>query len=274
MSGITTSILYRDSIGWWSMVETAVTGIYGIKEAYLSLAPLEHEQALIAVEYQFGIFASAREEITADIEPIGASAADRPFVDYGLGDRITMPAMHGGTVSEVVRSMAVTVDANGKARFALGVADLLQTVQERHERAISKAHDGSFVGQAPPAIQPIRRPVESAGKSTPAKAIEFSGYEADIIAQPVSGIGSPEKLATLKRARLLIDTAAASDLHVELRYNGSAVTNSPIVITAGNTEGEIDGNALAVTPDQRYEVELLTTGVTGWGKATVILEHA
>jgi hypothetical protein len=86
-----------------------------------------------------------------------------PYLSYGVGDVITVPAMAGGTAQERLISLTVNEDDDGMVTFAPEMKDVLLSRAEKFDQAIKKMSDGTLGGTSKVA-QPASTITTSAGK--------------------------------------------------------------------------------------------------------------
>lgn len=149
----TNVILERWRGGWTETTSASSIATYGRKEALLDLgaAPSKEEATRVAGE-QIDANADPRLAITAEIRPVDET--DTPYLAWGVGDLVTVPALGGGTVLERCIAMAVEVDDNNTIRYVPELKDPILEARERTQQAEKKMIAGAMRGQTAVA-QPV-----------------------------------------------------------------------------------------------------------------------
>jgi hypothetical protein len=154
------ALLVRWSNGWHEIA--VAPGAGGRCEAMLGLGAVQSISELERVAgQQLGIYAQTRVAIAADFTP--RDATELPYLSYGVGDVITVPAMAGGTAQERLISLTVNEDDDGMVTFAPEMKDVLLSRAEKFDQAIKKMSDGTLGGTSKVA-QPASTITTSAGK--------------------------------------------------------------------------------------------------------------
>lgn len=149
------ALLVRSGTGWTERTDAPSIATNTRFEAFLALGAIQTEDGVDAyADSQLDIYADPREEITAGIAPIGT--VDTPYLDYQVGDVVTVPDSAGAPTSERVRAITVTEDADtGIAVFTPTFKDFILERAEQIQVAIKKMSNGSLAGSSQVA-QPIR----------------------------------------------------------------------------------------------------------------------
>lgn len=95
--------------------ETSVAHGARRREGSLSVNVLTRGEASQVAKGMIVLLRDPQEQITATIEPVGAT--DRPYVDFLIGDLVTVPDRVGADVLARVVGLTVTSDEEGNPVF-------------------------------------------------------------------------------------------------------------------------------------------------------------
>lgn len=245
----------------------------GDGEALLTLgsqsSPAEVERQALAALAQFS---AIREQISTVHQPLDGHD---PYIDYGVGDTITLPATGGFQPTTGARRItAITVTEHGDDVTVQTDDPLLPTFEERVDAIGKKWNNGSLGGRArnaqPLAIPAIRSQGEpsvstgGAGLLFMLTSAHILGYPDDDTFDPTVSPGTPDAGTTLSwasdrhfvvYAQQLGLVADPSEVVVTLLASGVAYGNgphsTPPIVLAGSTPNRLIVAAVGVivTPD-------------------------
>jgi streptogramin lyase len=150
---LVTTFLARWGGGWHEVTDSGAEASYGRREALLGLGALASlaEVERVAVEALVA-YATPREEITASILP---TTGDDAYLDWNVGDTVTVPDSAGAAVVERVVGITVSED-NGSGRAVVNptMRDAIVPADARMMQAVKKMVNGTLRGDAKVA-QPV-----------------------------------------------------------------------------------------------------------------------
>jgi hypothetical protein len=156
---LVTTFLARWGGGWHEVTDSGAEISYGRREALLGLGALASlaEVERVAVEALVA-FAAPREEITASILP---TTGDDAYLDWNVGDTVTVPDSAGSPVVERVVGITVSED-NGSGRAVVNptMRDAIVPADARMMQAVKKMVNGTLRGDAKVAqpVVPVAQP--------------------------------------------------------------------------------------------------------------------
>lgn len=156
---ITNALLIRWSGGWAERVNAASVTTHGRREAVLGLGAVQSiDEVYRIADEQLEIYASPREQISADIEPM--SDTDTPYLGFTVGDTITVPDSTGTPSAERVIAITVSEDEDGHVTYAPELHDVILGMQERFGQNLKKLANGTLRGDSKVA-QPVASIVDN-----------------------------------------------------------------------------------------------------------------
>lgn len=117
---------------------------YGRVEAFLNMAGQSAGRAADLAEVTLERFRSEREAMTVRLVPVPDHV---PWVDFGVGDWIRVPARGGGWQRVRVKSLALDEDDAGNPQFTIEVSTIDEDREVRLQRWLQRRDYGSLGGQ-------------------------------------------------------------------------------------------------------------------------------
>jgi hypothetical protein len=144
---ITNALLVKYQGGYVEVTDDTSIGADGRFEGYLTVQVSSEADAIAAGTAMLAVTTTAQPAVSLGIEP---STGDEPYVDFGVGDTVTVPTPSGGTLTERVVSLTVTEDDEGDPTFVPEVNRLTVPVDQRVAAKVAGITAGS-VGDPTPA---------------------------------------------------------------------------------------------------------------------------
>lgn len=253
---LTNALLVRWSGGWIEVTSAAApAGVEpGRREGFLQLGSVtsaaEAERVALAVLAQRDEPAVA---VSSVVEPAGG---DDPFIDFDVGDFITVPDEAGAPMAARVRSLGVSEDDMGNPVFEPELSSIHDEAEVRLQRWLKRLANGSLGGT-----------VESATPTTvhvppppPDRYQEFPPFSLPgTLAISTSGAYRPSIHARIVRVSATLRSVGTTGTTVQVIRNGSVVAT--LTIAAGAVQASVDA-AIDVIP-----TDLIQAAVTAAGTA-------
>lgn len=180
------ALLVRHSHGTLWVVDAASVTTYGRVEAYLELGAAGADEAARVGLAVLAERAAPVVAVSAGLEPAGAG--DAPYVDFAVGDRVTVPAMSGPPELVRVVALSVTEDDEGNPVFSPELHSLRDERVRALERSVKRMSNGTLAGStdaASPAGPPARSDITPRTEYVPFRPI---GLASTNVIENVPGI--------------------------------------------------------------------------------------
>lgn len=159
-SRIANALLVADEDGWDTVTDDTSIGVHGRIEAFLNLSSLPSRSASKVASKMLELYALPVEGVTVDHVPGDGTT---PWIDFSVGDTVSLPTSGGGFTGRRVKSLSVAVDT-GQASpvYAIEVDAISTDLADRLQRLIdrlSRGSGGNLAGKVPAPTGPPGEPV-------------------------------------------------------------------------------------------------------------------
>lgn len=254
---------------------------HGVLEAFLTLDVADLAEATRLATRALTEATSAEPAIALALEPAGA---DRPYIDWFVGDRVTAPSPAG--VATLYRALSITVNVDDMGDVELGVELNRRTISVEELRTSLLRSLGSgvvgdgagskpvskYLGYGGGAYTPIRYPTSPNDAVLGAPTSDQAGGDEIVFSYPgtVSQLAIAPPWAApydlkVYEVLMLATTAGATD--VEVDANGS-----PFDLNGGDT-ATLTPTAITLVKDATLTVELTSIGSGDVVGLTVIFRY-
>lgn len=158
--------------GAYTWVEDAGSiASHGRREGYLTTAAGSVDEAVRVGEAILSVSAQPEVVTTASIEPQGG---DEPYINFQVGDLVTIPDETGTPVAMRVRSVSVTTDPEGNPVYVPELGSMAEERAQRVQRWLKRMANGTIGGSVESASPAPPLPAPKGAKSKAQDPIVFS----------------------------------------------------------------------------------------------------
>lgn len=224
---IVNTLIVNWADGYIELADSASVTTYGRREGLLDAGSIYDVDALVRLADQnLAITKEPATSIVAAMDDVDAASGYSPYVAFGLGDSVTVPAIGGGTQS--VRCVGITVneDGDGYLDVATEFSTVRDLTEERVQRWLTRTANGTLDGRSPTPVTSASSPsiFESAVVSASTFNMSTDGAYAPEVGDSSAG-RTPPAVGFLYRLTISATAGGTGTTTVRLNRNGAPMAS-------------------------------------------------